>query len=66
MAPCQIPMHAKLSTQSLLTAMLCSLIARRRFGPQTKLRPLCEALTSGLGIHNMSGLTRHGSTIVLY
>ena len=29
-------LHAKLSTQSLLTAMLHSLIARRRIGPQTQ------------------------------
>ena len=28
--------HAKLSTQSVLMAMLHSLIARRRFGPQTQ------------------------------
>ena len=29
-------LHAQLSSQSLLMAMLHSLIARRRFGPQTQ------------------------------
>ena len=31
-----------------------SLIARRRFGPQTQLRPLRKPLTSGLGLDDMS------------
>ena len=35
-------------------AMLHSLIARRRFGPQTQLRPLRKTLTSGLGFDDMS------------
>ena len=35
---------------SLLMAMLHSLIARRRFGPQT----LRKTLTSGLGLDDMS------------
>ena len=47
-------LHAYLSTQSLLMAMLHSLIARRRFGPQTQWRPLRVALTSGLGLDDMS------------
>ena len=34
--------------------MLHSLIARRRFGPQTRCRPLRKTLTSGLGIEDMS------------
>ena len=34
--------------------MLHSLIARRRFGPQTQLRPLRKTLTSGLGLDDMS------------
>ena len=41
-------------TQSLLMAMLHSLIARRRFGPQTQWRPLRKTLTSGLGLDDMS------------
>ena len=35
-------------------AMLHSLIARRRFGPQTQLRPLRKTLISGLGLDDMS------------
>ena len=34
-------------------AMLHSLIARRRFGPQTQWRPLCKTLTSGLGLEDL-------------
>ena len=41
-------------TQSLLMAMLHSLIARRRFGPQTQWRPPCKILTSGFGLDDMS------------
>ena len=44
-------------------AMLHSLIARWRFGPQTQLRPLRKTLTRGSGLDNMSGLARRGSTI---
>ena len=47
-------LHALLSTQSLLMAMLHSLIALRRFGPQTQRRPLRKTLTSGLGLDDMS------------
>ena len=47
-------LHATLSYQSLLMAMLHSLIARRRFGPQTQWRPFRKALTSGLGLDDMS------------
>ena len=35
-------------------AMLHSLIARRRFGPQTQCRPLRKTLTSELGLDDMS------------
>ena len=35
-------------------AVLHSLIARRRFGPQTQWRPLRKTLTSGLGLDDMS------------
>ena len=42
-------------------AMRHSLIARRRFGPQTQWRPLRKTLTSGLGLDDMS-LARRGST----
>ena len=38
----------------LLMAMLHSLIARRRFGPQTQCRPLRKTLTSGLRLDDMS------------
>ena len=40
--------------QSLLMAMLHSLIARRRSGPQTQWWPLRKTLTSGLGLDDMS------------
>ena len=50
-------------TQSLLKAMLHSLNARRRFGPQTQLRPFRTTSTSGLGLYDMSGLARSGSTV---
>ena len=43
-----------LSTQSLLMAMLHSLIARLRFGLQTQWWPLRKTLTSGLGLDDMS------------
>ena len=44
--------------------MLHSLIARRRFGPQTQWWPLRKTLTSGLGLDNMSLAWRgRGSTI---
>ena len=43
-------LHAWLSAQSLLLDMLYSLIARRRFGPQTQWRPLRKTLTSGMGL----------------
>ena len=33
---------------------MSSLDARRRFGPRARWRPLCETLTSGLGLGNMS------------
>ena len=39
---------------SLLMAMLHSLIARRRFGPQTQWWPLRKTLTSGFGLDDMS------------
>ena len=45
---------ACLVVQSLLMAMLHSLIARRRFGPQTQWRPLRKTLTSRLGLDDMS------------
>ena len=35
-------------------AWLCSLIARRQFGPQIQRRPLREVLTSELGLYDMS------------
>ena len=38
----------------ILMAMLHSLIARRRFGPQTQWRPLRKTLTCGLGLDDMS------------
>ena len=45
-------------------AMLHSLIARRRFGPQAQWRPLRKTLTSGLGAWRyVFGLARRGSTI---
>ena len=47
-------LRAWLSARSLLVAVLRSLIARRRFGPQTQWRPLRKTLTSGLGIDDMS------------
>ena len=47
-------LHAYLSTQSLLMAILHSLIARRRFGPQTQWRPLRKTLTSGLRLNDIS------------
>ena len=37
----------------MLMAMLHSLIARRRFGPQTQWWPLCKTLTSGLGLEDL-------------
>ena len=40
--------------QPRLTAMLHSLIARRRVGPQTQLRTRHKAFTSGLGLDAMS------------
>ena len=49
---------------NLLMAMLHSLIARRRFGPQTQWRPLRKTLTSGLGLDDMSlAWPPRGSTI---
>ena len=45
-----IHMHARLLTQPRLIAMLHSLIARRRIGPQTQWRPRHKAFTSGLGL----------------
>ena len=47
-------LHAWLSTQLLLMAMLHSLIARMRFGPQTQWRPFRKTLTTGLGLDDMS------------
>ena len=44
-------------------AMLHSLIARRRFRPQTQWRPLRKILTSGLGLDDVFGLARRGSTV---
>ena len=49
--------------QSLLMAMLHSLIERRRFRPQTQWRPLRKTLTSGLRRRYVFGLARSGSTI---
>ena len=44
--------------------LLHSLIARRRFGPQTQGRPLRKTLTGGLGLDdNVFGLACRGSTI---
>ena len=43
-------LHAYLSNQSLLMAILHSLIARRWFGPQTQWRSLRKTLTSGFGL----------------
>ena len=36
-------LHAWLSARSLLVAVLRSFVARRRFGPQTRWRPLRKA-----------------------
>ena len=47
-------LHAQLSIQSLLIAMLQSLNAQWRFGPQTQWRPLRKTLISGLGLDDMS------------
>ena len=47
-------LHAWLSAQSLLVAVLHSLIARRRFGPRARWRPLRETLASGLGLGGLS------------
>ena len=44
----------KCKVQSLLMAMLHSLIAQLQFGPQTQWRPLRKTLTSGLGLDDMS------------
>ena len=44
-------------------AMLHSLIARRRFGPQTQWQPLRKTLTSRFGLGDVFGLARRGSTI---
>ena len=38
----------------IVDGMVHSLIARRRFGPQTQRRPLRKTLTSGLGLDDMS------------
>ena len=38
----------------IVDGMLHSIIARRRFGPQTQWRPLRKTLTSGLGLDDMS------------
>ena len=47
-------LRAWLSAQSLLVAVLQSLIARRRFGSRARWRPLRGALTSGLGLGGVS------------
>ena len=47
-------LHAYLLTQSRLIATLSSLIARRRFGPQTHWRPHHKALISDMGPGAMS------------
>ena len=47
-------LHAQLPTQSLLMAVLHSLIARRRFGPKTQWWPLRKTLLSGLGLDGIS------------
>ena len=47
-----------LSTQSLMMAMLHSLIARRRFGPHTQWRSLRKTINSGLGLDDMFWLGR--------
>ena len=47
-------LHAKLLTQPRLIAMLHSLVARRRVGPQTQCWPQHKAFTSGLGLDAMS------------
>ena len=52
-----------LDTQSLLMALLQSLIARWQFGPQTQWRPLSKTLTTELGIVEVFRLARRGSTI---
>ena len=44
---------AWLSAQSLLVAVLRSLVARQRFGPRARWRPLCGALTDGLGLDGL-------------
>ena len=49
--------------QSLLMAMLHSVVARRRFGPQTQCRPFRKLLTRGFELDDMSGLARRGSAI---
>ena len=52
-----------LSTQSLLMAVLRSLVARRQFGPRARWRPLRGTLASGLGLGGVSGLARRSSAI---
>ena len=47
-------LRAWLSAQSLLMAVLRSLVARRRFGPRARWRPFRKTLTSGLGLDDMS------------
>ena len=47
-------LHPSYLTQPRLIAMLHSLIARRRVGPQTQWRPRHKAFTSGLGLDAMS------------
>ena len=47
-------LRAWLSARSLLMTVLHSLIARRRFGPQTQWRPLRKTLASGLGLDDVS------------
>ena len=47
-------LRAWLSASSLLVAVLRSLVARRRFGPWARWRPLRKTLASGLGLGDMS------------
>ena len=56
-------LRAWLSARSLMVALLHSLVARRRFVPRAGSRPLRKALASGLGLGDLSGLARRGSTV---
>ena len=60
-------LRAWLSARSLLVAVLRSLIARRRFGPRARWRPLRGILTSGVGLDNLacSGVGQECSSLFI-